>query len=513
MSPRRSGGSAFNDRAAASKEKNSDDASRASTSRHALAEEALRQSEARLGAVLETAVDAIITIDQHGIVQTVNPATERIFGYSAAEIVGRNVSMLMPPPYQQEHDGYLERYLRTGERHIIGVGREVEGRKKDGTIFAVDLAVSEVERGRLFTGIVRDISDRKLVESRIRESDRLASIGTLAAGLGHDMNNVLLPVRAHLNALKADSGGVADRRDHVDKIQKGVTYLQQLADGLHFLAMDPERVENADGITDIRRWWSQTGPLLSKAAPKHAKVTTSFAKNVPPIAMAAHALTQAVLNLIVNAGEAIPDDSKRPHGIIRITAELDEDNLFVRLSVKDNGCGMTEQVKRRAFDMFFTTKPRGFGTGLGLALVRRVVDHAGGTVAIDSKLGHGTTVTLRLPVASHSACSDDAPFVALSIRDNRANSLARNLLDAAGAEIVSEFDDPRTIIWIAEPSQISIDDATRWSQSHPKGIIVLFGKPRREHISAWKEFKPVTIHDPDDFDAVRAGIKLALSAV
>jgi PAS domain S-box-containing protein len=169
----------------------------------ARAEDALLQSEARLRAVLETAVDAIITIDGRGTIQSVNPATVRLFGYVAAQMIGQNVKMLMPSPYQEEHDGYLERYLRTGQKRIIGIGREVQARRKDGTVFPIDLAVSEVEPGKLFTGIIRDISERRFAEARLREADRMASIGALAAGLGHDMNNVLLPVRAHLNALKA----------------------------------------------------------------------------------------------------------------------------------------------------------------------------------------------------------------------------------------------------------------------------------------------------------------------
>jgi PAS domain S-box-containing protein len=239
-------------------------------------EASLRHSEARLRAVLETAIDSIITIDERGRIQSVNPATVRMFGHTAAEMIGRNVSMLMPSPYRDEHDGYLARYRQTGERRIIGIGREVQAQRKDGTVFPVDLAVSEVEAGTLFTGVIRDITDRKLGETRLREADRMASIGALAAGLGHDMNNVLLPVRAHLNALRAKARGRRGDHSHLRKIQQGVSYLQQLADGLHFLAMDPDRIDDAAGSTDLRGWWAQTGALLSKAVPKHVKVTSSL---------------------------------------------------------------------------------------------------------------------------------------------------------------------------------------------------------------------------------------------
>src|SRR5262249_29136906 len=137
------------------------------------AEEALQESEARTRAILVTAVDAIITIDDRGAIESVNPATERLFGYPAAELVGRNAKVLMPPPYREEHDAYLHNYLSTGKRRIVGVGREVVGRRKDGTTFPMDLAVSEVRLGdrRLFTGIARDISERKRAEEALRESE------------------------------------------------------------------------------------------------------------------------------------------------------------------------------------------------------------------------------------------------------------------------------------------------------------------------------------------------------
>src|SRR5688572_26551260 len=133
-------------------------------------EQALTESEARTRAILDAAVDAIITIDERGRVESMNPAAERLFGYPAAEVLGQNVKMLMPEPYRHEHDGYLHNYLSTGQRKIIGIGREVVGLRKDGSTFPMDLAVSEVRLGarRLFTGIVRDITERKKAEEQLR---------------------------------------------------------------------------------------------------------------------------------------------------------------------------------------------------------------------------------------------------------------------------------------------------------------------------------------------------------
>lgn len=480
------------------------------------AERDLRDSQRRLRAILETAVDAIITIDQHGDIQSVNPATLRLFGYAEAELLGRNIKLLMPSPYRDEHDEYLRRYAATGERRIIGVGREVQARRKDGTIFSVDLAVSEVEPGRLFTGIIRDISDRKLAEARVRESDRLASIGTLAAGLGHDMNNVLLPVRAHMNALRSaiQKGDLpASTRTHVEEVRRSVAYLQQLADGLHFLAMDTDAEADDRGggsTTDLHHWWSQAGALLSSAVPRHVQVQSTIPAHLPHVQAAPHGLTQAVLNLVVNAGEAIPrdaDDSTR-HGLVRIWADLVTSSdagpgQFIRLAVTDNGSGMTDEVRRRAFEMFYTTKPRGLGTGLGLALVRKVAERAKGRVTIDSQLGKGTTVTLWLPaVVRHAPAGRPVITASLTLHDGRAASLITHLLESMRVTIAAGSAATKADILILDAARASPADARAWRRSSRHGRLVLFGAPPDPRL--WKRLSPVMITSREDFPAIRS---------
>ncbi len=157
------------------------------------AEQAVAEREARIRAILDTTVDGIITIDARGIIESFNLAAERIFGYAAGEVVGQNVSMLMPSPYRDEHDGYVVRYLRTGEKKIIGIGREIVAQRKDGTICPIDLAISEVRLKDqcLFTGIVRDLSERQRVEQELQRADRLALVGQLASGLAHEIGTPL----------------------------------------------------------------------------------------------------------------------------------------------------------------------------------------------------------------------------------------------------------------------------------------------------------------------------------
>ena len=477
-------------------------------------ERELRDTKDQLRAILETAVDSIITIDERGVIRSVNPATTRMFGYSTKQMVGQNINMLMPSPYREEHDGYIARYVKTGKKRIIGIGREVQGQRQDGTTFPVDLAVSEVEPGKLFTGVIRDISDRKTSEARLREADRMASIGALAAGLGHDMNNVLLPVRAHLNALKSNQVAPPNRLKHLDQIHSGVCYLQQLADGLHFLAMDPDKEDVAGGVTNLQSWWQQTGALLRKAVPRHVKVISSFANVLPEVSIAPHALTQAVLNLIVNAGEAIPAGRKRRQGYVRLTAEQVNraGETFVRLSIADNGTGMTDEVKRRAFDMFFTTKPRGLGTGLGLAMVRKVVDRARGSIEIDSAVGRGTTFSLFLPAVT--AAQDFRKLTgAVRVRDGRAASLIRNLLEVSGVAINHGSDARNANIWVVDPLQSNFVQTSAWRKHQPSGRLVLFGRPDDGSADAWHDMKPTIIDEPTDLESVRTAIGVAMSEI
>ncbi len=472
------------------------------------------QGRVKLRAILDTAIDAIISIDGRGLIQAVNPATERMFGYTPAELIGQNVKVLMPAPYHEEHDGYLSRYKHTGEKRIIGIGREVQARRKDGTVFAIDLAVSEVEAGKLFTGIIRDISDRKASEAKLRETDRLASIGTLAAGLGHDMNNVLLPVRARLNALKAEGtrGQLsATAAGDVAEISKSVTYLQQLADGLHFLAMDPQKEDGSGSGIGLATWWDQAGVLISKAVPKHVRVTASFSSALPEVAVSAAGLTQAVLNLVVNAGDAIPADRKRRQGHVRLRAEANKAATHVRLAVNDNGRGMSDEVKRRAFDMFFTTKPRGLGTGLGLSLVRKVADQAGGSVEIESAVGQGTTVVMNLPVAV-SPRRDQVARAVITMTDGRAAAMIRHVIEGTGAIVNADSDPAGASIWVTEPSAQALESAETWRKDRPNGLLVLFGSPDRQTVAGWDALRPVFVADRDDLGAIRAAIARDVSS-
>ena len=513
-----------------------------------------------LEAVLAATLDPIVTIDSVGIIQSASDSVQRVFGWTPAELIGRNISILMPEPHHSAHDAYLVKYHQTGRTEHLNRSRRFEAVRKDGTLFPLEVSVSRVdipgEAAPMFVGIIRDLSQRNgvgaaaergrddtvnLGESlatsgdstrlyrllaeqtaalqsahlRLRVSDRLASIGALAAGLGHDMNNVLLPVRAHLEAAGTLTVMPAVR-DHIDAVHKSVTYLQQLADGLHFLALDTEGDDAEYSATDLSVWWSQVGPLLTKAIPKHVRVTVSMPANLPEVGVSAHGLTQAVLNLFVNAGEAIPSPTsprKGRSGVVSMRATRDGGGTHVRLEVTDNGKGMSAETQRRAFEMFYTSKTRGMGTGLGLPLVARVVSRAGGTVEVASKLGEGTTVTVLIPIAEvrrPSTQPPDDPRVVITLTNQRAAALIRHLFDVAGVRVAPGGDPAGADIWVLDPTKAALGGARIWRMQHPHGRLVLFGRADPGSARGWKSLSPITIEGRDDLDAIGAVLARAV---
>lgn len=487
-----------------------------------------------------TAVKGIITLDASGTIQSASDSVRRVLGWTPDELIGRKMDAIAPGR------GYSVSSVRAGRLWRF------DAMRNDGTFVPIELLVLRTNAGggaSLYVGIIRNGSGHMAAERRrndermrwqqqfaeqtaaleavhmqLRLSDRMATIGTLAAGLGHDMSNVLLPIRARLNALRVTggSGGLnAGQRNHVEDIHDSVAYLQQLADGLHFLALDPESPEARRGggaSTDLRAWWKQTGPLLSRAVPRHVRVTATFATDLPRAAVAAHGLTQAVLNLIVNAGEAIPGPGvrKRRQGLVRLHADVAKvgHGDWIRLTVKDNGIGMTDEVRRRAFDMFYTTKPRGLGTGLGLALVRRAADRAGGSATIDSVEGEGTMVTLLLPiheVGGHAASAGTGPVALVSLRDGRATELIRQILEAWGAISRREVAPQQADIWVVSPVELDLTIAQRWRDDHPHGRLVLAGAPEAHAARLWRGITSIVIEDPSDLDDVRTALGRAVS--
>lgn len=492
-----------------------------------------RELLARLEAILSSTLDPIITIDAHGQIISVSKSIERVFGYAVHELIGENISVLMAPPHRAAHDGYLMRYRHSGETSILGRTREFEAVRKDGSVFPIEISVSRVdvpgEAFPLFTGIIHDISERKsneaevaryrenlegLVRARtaelmksheqLRQADRLASIGTLAAGLGHDMNNVLLPMRCRLDAVEAMNLPEA-AREELAIVRRLGDYLQQLSDGLHLLALDPEDGEASQPTTDVAAWWEQVGVLFHKAVPKHARFECDFESGLPGLALPPHRLTQAVLNLVVNAGEAIAAG-----GLVRVWARLDEEGQCVRVGVTDDGRGMSSEVSKRAFDPFFTTKSRGLGTGMGLSLVRGVAQSSGGTVSLDSEPGRGTTISLALPIAHRADANTQGERRArLSLGDTRLTTLIATMLGSEGFVVEAGADgDAAAAIWIVETDHASLHAAKEYLRAANERQLIVCGPTS----AGWDRLDIFHIEQVDDFDEVRRVLRDAIDA-
>lgn len=346
---------------------------------------ALRKSEARLRSIVESAVDGIIVIDSRGIVQSLNPGAERLFGYRADEVLGRNVSMLMPSPDREEHDKYIARYLDTGKPRIIGIGREVLARRKDGSTFPVHLSVGEmsVDGVRSFTGILHDLSDRVKLEQQIAEQKALARLGEMAAVVAHEVRNPIAGIRGALQVIT--SRMPTEQRDRavlLDIITRLDALNRIVQDMLLFarpraLKKEPIALSSLIGETAgmIRR-----DPGL---AALEIKVDGSAAIVGDP-----EMLQIVFQNILMNAAQAVAG-----HGRIDVT--ISEDGTHCHIAFADRGPGMPQEVREKAFDAFFTTKSR--GTGLGLPIARRVIEAHGGTISIDVPPTGGTTISIRLP--------------------------------------------------------------------------------------------------------------------
>jgi hypothetical protein len=257
-------------------------------------------------------------------------------------------------------------------------------------------------------------------------------------------------------------------------------------------------------VTDLSAWWRQVGPLLRKAVPQRVKVSANFAAGLPEVSIAPHWLTQAMLNLIVNAGESIAAEKRT--GRVTLSAIVSEDARTIRLAVADNGRGMTHTVQRRAMDLFFTTKTRAMGTGLGLPLARKVAVRAGGNIEIVSARGKGTTVYMTLPVTSGTPAAP-APKrqVTVSVNDHRAVALITHVLSKAGFLLrpAVRRGPGLSCIWVTEPTAARLTLANRWRRRNAGGIVVLLGAPSARTEAAWRALGALVIEPADDFEAIR----------
>ena len=342
----------------------------------------------RLDAIINTTVDGIIVIGSRGSIEAFNPGAERLFGYTAAEVVGKNVNILMPPPFRDEHDGYLDRYLNTGRAAIIGIGREVKGRRKDGTMFPLHLSVGAMTVGgeRKFTGMLHDLSRRVALEEELRERSALAKLGEMAAMIAHEVKNPLAGIRGAVQVIGGRMPAGNTDAVMMKEIVKRIDSLDVMMKELLVFARPPNPRR---APTDVVPLLAATAGLL-KADEGARQVDVAIAGSAPLVPADGEMLKMVFHNLLINGAHAM-------QGRGTIDVHVSAVNQSVRVEVRDQGPGIPADMRDKIFMPFFTTKRR--GTGLGLPTAKRFIEAHEGRISVECPPSGGTTITVQLPLA------------------------------------------------------------------------------------------------------------------
>jgi PAS domain S-box len=400
-------------------------------------EQELRDSETKTRAILNTAADGIITIDSLGVVLTANPASERIFGYPAGEMVGRNVNMLMPEPYHSQHDGYLKRYMTTGERRIIGLGREVEGRRRDGSTFPLELSVGEAQTGgsRIFTGIVRDISERKKIEGELRaakedaEQTRVAQSKFLAV-VSHDLRQPVQALTLFTSALASKIAG-APASALVEDIRGSVDALHMLLDALlDVSSLDAGIIVPHETAFSLSTLFDR---LVAEFEPQARQ------KDVGLSAVRSSAVIRTDPTLLYRILHNFLSNAVRYTGQGRILLGCRRQGRKLRIEVIDTGvgipAGLQQDIYREFFQINNPERDRTQGLGLGLAIVQRLSRLLHCPVTLRSQEGRGAAFGVEVPLISFNKTANVIP-----LRRTKA------VLPTSGEGIVFIIDDESSVL-------------------------------------------------------------------
>jgi two-component system sensor kinase FixL len=369
--------------------------------------------EAHLQSILDTVPEAMIVINARGVIQSFSSAAERLFGYTADQALGQNIKMLMPTPYRENHDGYLERYLRTGEKRIIGTGRVVVGARKDGSTFPMELAVGEMksDNARFFTGFIRDLTERQEVETRLQELQselvhisRLTALGEMASALAHELNQ---PLSAIANYMKGSRRLLQDRTDDQSQmireaINKAAEQALRAGEIIRRLRDFVARGETERRIESLNKLLEEASALaLVGTRDRGVRVTYVFDPAVELVLVDKVQIQQVVLNLVRNAIESMEQSDRRD---LTIATECDR-NRMAAVKISDTGSGISPDIASQLFQPFITTKPHGLGVGLSVS--RTIVESHGGLITVEPNPQGGTTFRFTIRAVSQEDLRDD----------------------------------------------------------------------------------------------------------
>ncbi len=403
---------------------------------------ALSKKESEQRDMLNSMLDAVITIDEAGIVHSFSKAAETLFGYSAEQIIGESVNHLMPDFIAEQHDGYLQRYVKTGDAHVVGIIREVEAQRKNKDTFPMRLSVAELPRGSdgqmRFIGSCQDLTKTKQQEGQLRRSQKMDALGKLTGGIAHDFNNMLGVVLGYSGLMEGMLNDHPKLLGYVNEIHRAGERGAKLTKKL--LAFSRQKTSEAN-MVNLNTLLGYEKHLLEKTLTVRIKLELDLEENLWMLWLDSGDLEDAILNISINAMHAIDGNGQltiqtRNEKINAMNANLLnlEAGDYVLLRIADTGSGMDEAIKEKIFDPFFSTKGEK-GTGLGLSQVYGFVERSKGVIKVYSELGHGSQFVFYFPRYQESA-GNEHPVE------------ETNMLDIKGTETILLVDDESSLLYL-----------------------------------------------------------------
>lgn len=372
-------------------------------------EGALRSSEELRRLVVDSAMDGIVAIDDKGVVTLWNDAAEQMFGWTRSEATGRLLAdLIIPPIYREVHLRGLQRFMETGQSQVLGKRLDLTALTKEGVEFPVELSIVQhsTDDGPIFVGFIRDVTEQRMLNDRLRQAQKMEAIGTLAGGIAHDFNNILSAISGNVLLARSDLQDNHPAQLSLAEIEKAVGRATYVVRQILTFSRSRETKPIAVDLSEVLR---EAVDFLRATLPATIEVETAFDADLPPVIADSTDIHQIILNLGINASHAM-----ERRGTLTVAATSErigeseaesllgiEPGQYVRVSVKDTGCGIDAKTQQRIFEPFFTTKAQGEGTGLGLSVVYGIVERHRGAITVQSEPGKGAVFNIYLPASSN----------------------------------------------------------------------------------------------------------------